>query len=86
MTPIAIPACPACTATEGWIIESPVSATDRVRLDDSGVHDLGLVAPEEGFEPLGHPTIRCAACETIAEVEDLRAAVLGAATPRSLTH
>ena len=86
MTSIGLPTCPACGGVDGWIIESPVSATDRVSLDASGVHLLGLFAPEEGFEPLGHPTIHCAACATITEVEELREAILGAATTRAMTH
>jgi hypothetical protein len=86
MTPFGFPACPACSASEGWMIDSPVSATDRLRLDASGVHLLGLFPPEEGLEPLGHPIISCAACATIAEAEELRAAVLGAATTGSHTH
>lgn len=86
MTAVALPACPACGSAEGWIIDSPVAAIDRVTVDANGVHEIGLVQPEDGLAPIGRPAIWCAACETIAEGEDLRDAVLGAATARATTH
>ena len=86
MTAVALPACPACGAAGGWVIDSPVSATDRVQVDANGVQLLGLVVPDDGLEPLGHPAIWCASCEAIAESEHLRDAVLGAAMARSTTH
>jgi len=86
MTAVALPACPDCGSAEGWIIDSPVVAIDRVTVDATGVHEVGLVQPEDGLEPHGHPVIWCAACETIAIGEDLRDAVLDAATARATTH
>jgi hypothetical protein len=86
VTSIGLPACPACGAVDGWIIESPVAAIDRARVDASGLELLGLFAPEDGLEPIGRPAIACAACATIADIEELRVAVLGAATTRSTTH
>lgn len=86
MTAVGLPACPACGAAAGWVIDSPVSATDRVEVDRDGVRVVGLVVPDDGLEPLGHPAIWCPACEAIALGEDLRDAVLGAAMARSTTH
>jgi hypothetical protein len=86
MSAVALPACPACGAASGWMIDSPVGATDRVEVTGDGVQIVGLVVPEDGLEPLGHPVIWCAACEVIAELESLREAVLGAALTRSTTH
>lgn len=86
MSAVGLPACPACGAASGWVIDSPVSATDRVQVDADGVQLIGLVVPDDGLEPLGRPTIWCAACEAIALGEELRDAVLGAATMRSTTH
>ena len=82
MTSVGFPTCPACGRTDGWIIDSPVGAIDRVRLDGSGLTEVGLFAPDDGFDPLGRPLISCAGCETVAEGEELRAAVLVAAAPR----
>ncbi|MCI0347273.1 MAG: hypothetical protein L0221_17815 [Chloroflexi bacterium] len=86
MSAVGLPACPACGASSGWVIDSPVSATDRVEVDANGVRVIGLVVPDDGLEPLGHPAIWCAACEAIAIGEGLRDAVLGAAMARSTTH
>ena len=86
MTAVSLPACPACGAASGWVIDSPVRATDRVEVDADGVTVVGLVTPDDGLEPLGRPTIWCAACEAIAAGEDVRDAVLGAAMARSTTH
>ncbi len=80
MSRIALPGCPACGTSEaGWLIDSPVAAVDRVRLDGSGLTPLGLLAPDEGLAPLGRPDIRCAACGATADAEVLRDAVLAAA-------
>ena len=80
MTAKPAPACPACGASAGgWIIDSPVGAIDRVRLEGSGIEHLGLLAPAEGLAPLGRPEIRCAACDAAADEESLRAGILSAA-------
>jgi hypothetical protein len=62
------------------MIDSPVAAIDRVRIDRSGLKLVGLVKPAEGFEPLGRPVIRCVACGAVAEAPPLRGAILAAAT------
>lgn len=75
------PLCPVCqSATAAWEIDSPVRALDRVVLQAGGVQLVGLVAPDEGLEPVDRPQIRCAACRTPAIEERLREAVLVAAT------
>lgn len=79
MTTSRVPSCPACASSDGWIIDSPVGAVDRVRLDGSGVEELGLIAPAEGLAPLGRPEISCAACGVGTEDERLRGGILGAA-------
>ncbi|HSO30388.1 MAG TPA: hypothetical protein VLS28_10825 [Candidatus Sulfomarinibacteraceae bacterium] len=80
----AAPLCPVChSPAAAWEIDSPVRALDRVTLDPSGLTLLGLVAPPEGLEPLGHPEIHCAACRAAATESTLRDAVLAAATAAS---
>ena len=81
MSPSASPLCPSCQSpTAAWEIDSPVRAIDRSVLDPNGLQLLGLVAPEEGLEPLDHPEIRCAACFAPATDAVLRDTVLAAAT------
>lgn len=77
----ASPLCPACRSPlAAWRIDSPVRAIDRSVLDPAGLRLLGLTAPADGLEPLGHPDIDCAACGAPATTETLRSAVLAAAT------
>lgn len=81
MSPTAVPLCPACgSATAAWRIDSPVRALDRVVIDPTGLQLLGLRAPDEGLEPMGHPAIMCVACAVAATDATLRDAILAAAS------
>ncbi len=81
MTASAAPLCPAChSPAAAWEIDSPVRALDRVVLDPQGLRLLGLIAPEDGLEPVDRPLIRCVACREPATDVALRDAVLAAAS------
>lgn len=81
MTGSAVPACPHCgDPTAGWTIDSPVRAHERVRLDTAGLHELGLIVPEAGLEPVDRPIVACAVCGEVESVGPVREAVLRAAT------
>jgi len=76
----AVPLCPSChSASAAWEIDSPVRALDRSVIGPDGLRLLGLVIPDEGFEPLDRPAIRCASCSAPAVAASLRDAVLVAA-------
>ena len=84
MSASAVPLCPSCTSdTATWTIDSPVRAHDRVVIDPSGIRVLGLVAPDDGLEPVDRPVITCGACGVLATDPTLRDAVLSAATAAS---
>ena len=81
MSPSAVPLCPACESpTAAWQIDSPVRAHDRSVVDPTGLRLLGLLAPEDGLEPVDRPEIACLACGAPATDATLRDAVLAAAS------
>ncbi len=81
MSASAVPLCPVChSPAAAWQVDSPVRAHDRVVIDPQGLRLLGLVAPDDGLEPVDHPAIRCVSCGTPASDDSLRDAVLVAAS------
>ena len=84
MSASAVPICPSCTSdSAAWTIDSPVRAHDRAIIDPSGIRLLGLLAPDEGLEPIDRPVITCGSCGILATDPTLRDAVLSAATAAS---
>lgn len=80
MTATAVPACPRCgDPAASWVIDSPVRAFDRVRLDTAGLEEVGLVRPDAGLEPVDRPVVTCGSCGEAATEGAVRDAVLRAA-------